>query len=146
VDSKTTPARDLPADIDFGRVPANRHFGFSLLSLRRGSAEVAMPLKRSFLQEERVVHGGVLTTLADTAAVYTLYPFLEGGQGMTSVEFKMNFLRPVNIDDGSVTAKASLVRQGRSLAVCRVDVFQARRMVATGLFTYLIYARDDDGS
>jgi len=63
VATKKDPKRDLPAVLDFGRVPANRHFGFSLLSLRRGAAEVAMPLKHSFVQEEGVVHGGVLTTL-----------------------------------------------------------------------------------
>lgn len=104
-----------------------------------------MPLKHIFLQEERVVHGGVLTTLADTAAVYTIYPFLEDGRTMSSIEFKLNFLRPVFIDGGSVTAKAKLVRQGKRVALVQVDLQQARRLVAKGLFTYLVYWRDDDG-
>lgn len=142
---KGQSANDLPAALDFGRVPVNRHFGFSLQSVRRGTAEVAMPLKRSFRQEEGVVHGGVLATLADTAAVYAIYPFLDDDQSMTSIEFKMNFLRPASIDAGSVTAKASLVRQGRTIALCAVDVMQTRRLVATGLFTYLIYTKDEDG-
>jgi len=144
VASKSDDPKDLPAALDFGRVPVNRHFGFSLLTLRRGAAEVAMPLKRSFCQEEGVVHGGVLTTLADTAAVYTVYPFLAEGETMSSIEFKLNFLRPVFIDDGSVTAKAKLVRRGKRVALVAVDVFQARRLVATGLFTYLVYRRSDE--
>jgi len=135
---------DSPAVLDFGRVPINRHFGFSLLNVRRGKAEVAMALKRSFLQEEGIVHGGVLTTLADTAAVYTIYPFLHDAESMSSIEFKMNFLRPASINDGSLTAKAKLVRRGRSVALAEVDVFQARRLVAKGMFTYLVY-RDDEG-
>lgn len=137
-------SKDLPAALDFGRVPVNRHFGFSLLTLHRGAAEVAMPLKRFFCQEEGVVHGGVLTTLADTAAVYTVYPFLAEGETMSSIEFKLNFLRPVFIDDGSVTAKAKLVRRGKRVALAAVDVFQARRLVATGLYTYLVYRRSDE--
>jgi uncharacterized protein (TIGR00369 family) len=143
VATKRDDSRGLPAALDFGRVPVNRHFGFSLLSVRRGAAEVAMPLKRPFLQEEGVVHGGVLTTLADSAAVYTLYPFLEDGQTMSSIELKLNFLRPVFIDDGSVTAKAKLVRQGKRVALVQVNVNQARRLVATGMFTYLLYKRND---
>jgi uncharacterized protein (TIGR00369 family) len=135
--------KNLPTAIDFGRVPINRHLGFSLLSIEQGAAEVAMPLKRFFLQEEGVVHGGVITTLADTAAVYTVYPFLAEGETMTSIEFKLNFLRPAFLDDGSVTAKASLVRHGRRVALVEVDVFQARRLVAKGLFTYLVYPRKD---
>lgn len=104
-----------------------------------------MPLQHPFVQEQGVVHGGVLTTLADTAAVYTVYPFLEDGQTMSSIEFKLNFLRPVFIDDGSVTARAKLVRQGKRVALVQVDVQQARRLVAKGLFTYLMRRRDDDG-
>jgi len=138
-------AEDLPAALDFGRVPVNRHFGFSLLALERGAAEVAMPLKRPFLQEEGIVHGGVLTALADSAAVYCVYPFLEDGRKMTSIEFKMNFLRPAFIDDGSVTARAKLVRQGRTIALCEVEVSQARRLVAKGLFTYLLFKKGEKG-
>ena len=97
-----------------------------------------MPMKRYFGQEAGVVHGGVLSTLADTAAVYTLFPYLEEGESMTSIEFKMNFLRPALIDGGSVTARANLVRRGSRIALCEVDVFQARRLVGKGLFTYMI--------
>ncbi len=136
--AKRDSSNDLPAAIDFGRVPVNRHFGFSLLKLTRGRAEVAMPLKRFFLQEGGIVHGGVLTTLADTAAVYTIFPFLGNRQTMTGIEFKMNFLRAVSIDDGSVTAKANLVRRGNRVALVEVDVLQSRRLVAKGMFTYLI--------
>jgi len=73
------PARDLPAVLNFGRVPVNRHFGFSLLALGRAGAEVAVPLKHIFVQEKGGGHGGVLTILADTAAAYTVYPFLDDG-------------------------------------------------------------------
>ena len=137
-------SNDLPAVIDFERVPVNRHFGFSLLTVGRGKAEVAMALKGSFLQEEGIVHGGVLTTLADTAAVYTIFPFLDDSESMSSIEFKMNFLRAASIDDGSLTAKAKLVRRGRSVALAEVDVFQARRLVAKGMFTYLVYRNRED--
>ena len=46
-------------------------------------------------------------------------------------------------DDGSVTAKAKLVRQGKRVALVQVNVNQARRLVATGMFTYLLYKRSD---
>ena len=34
---KTEDTSDLPAALDFGRVPVNRHFGFSLLSLEHSA-------------------------------------------------------------------------------------------------------------
>ena len=75
----------------------------------------------------------------------TIFPFLDDSESMKSIEFKMNFLRSASIDDGSLTAKAKLVRRGRSVALAEVDVFQARWLVAKGMFTYLVYRDRDDG-
>lgn len=39
---------------------------------------------------------------------------------------------------GEVTARARMVRKGRTVAVVLVDVQQGEVQVATGLFTYII--------
>ena len=46
-------------------------------------------------KEGGVVHGGIISTLADSAAVYTLHPYLTEKQSMASIQVKMNFLSPV---------------------------------------------------
>jgi uncharacterized protein (TIGR00369 family) len=85
-----------------------------------------------------VVHGGIIATLADTAAVYTVQPGLGAGERMTSIEFKVNFLAGATVERGDVVARARLVRKGRTVAVVQVDVHQGEVQVATGLFTYII--------
>ena len=72
-----------------------------------------------------------------TAAVYALRPGLPSGHIMTSIEFKLNFLSPARADKGTLVARARVVRQGRRVGVCDVDVEQAGVVVAKGLFTYL---------
>ncbi|MEZ0332531.1 MAG: PaaI family thioesterase, partial [Gemmatimonadales bacterium] len=89
-------------------------------------------------QEYGVVHGGIVSTLADTAAVYTILPGLAAGERMTSIEFKVNFLAGAVVERGEVTARARMVRKGRTVAVVLVDVQQGEVQVATGLFTYII--------
>ena len=89
-------------------------------------------------QEYGVIHGGLLATLADTAAVYALHPFLAAGERMTSIEFKVNFLAAALADRGEVVATSSVVKRGRTIAVASVDVRQGEQLVATGLFTYII--------
>ena len=79
-------------DERFATAPSNRWFGFRLLQRSRERAEVELPVRADFVQEEGVVHGGVITALADTTAVWLLWPDLQDGAGMTGVEFKMNFL------------------------------------------------------
>jgi uncharacterized protein (TIGR00369 family) len=122
---------------DFSQVPANRYLGFRLISHSAQEAVVEMKASPDQVQETGVVHGGLLGALADTAAVYVFYPHLADDQSMASIEFKLNFLRPATVDRGPLTAHATLVRRGRNVGVCDVELTQANVVVAKGLFTYL---------
>jgi uncharacterized protein (TIGR00369 family) len=118
----------------------------SLLGLRfleRGPelARVALPVRRELLQGEGRVHGGVLATLADTAAVHLLQAGLPASREMTSVEFKLNFTRPALLERGELVATARPVRVGRTIALAEVELVQGAELVAVGLFTYLFADR-----
>ncbi len=126
-------------DENFSKVPANRLFRFSLITSSDTRSEISMPLDKTYLQEGGVVHGGIISTLADSAAVYTLHPYLTENQSMTSIEFKMNFLSPALVENGDLLAKARLVKRGRKVALCDVEIFQNEKLVAKGLFTYLLF-------
>ncbi len=124
---------------EFSSVPLNRLLELRLESLAEGAAEVAMPVKEAYLQEGGVVHGGVISALADTAAVYALIPGLPEERTMTGVEFKVSFLRPARVGAGDLVARAHTVRRGRQIGFSEVEVSQNGKAVATGSFTFLIY-------
>jgi uncharacterized protein (TIGR00369 family) len=121
----------------FSSVPVNLHLGLVLSEQGAGVAVVTMAPGEQWTQETGVIHGGLVATLADTAAVYALRSGLPSGHIMTSIEFKLNFLSPARADKGTLVARARVVRQGRRVGVCDVDVEQAALVVAKGLFTYL---------
>ena len=125
----------------FSEIPINRFLNFSLISPSNQSTEITMPLKESYTQEGGVIHGGLIASLADTAAVYILFPNLPDDRTMTSIEFKMNFLSPALLEKGDLRAVATLVKRGRKVAVCEVDVFQQNKLIAKGLFTYLFFQK-----
>ena len=125
----------------FNRVPANRYFGFQLLSSTAEGAVVSMKVLADYIQKNGVVHGGVISTLADTAAAYSFRPQLTKSQTMTSIEFKMNFLEPALPEDGTLVASSRVIRRGGRIGVCEVDVMQSDKMVARGLFTYMFLNR-----
>ena len=104
--------------------------------------ELAAPVFDSSLQVDGWVHGGVLATLADTAGAYLLYRSLPPDRSMTSIEFKLNFLRPAVADAGDLRARARLVKQGRQVTLCDIEVAQGGELVAKGLFTYLLMPPD----
>src|SRR5882672_8871751 len=88
------PPHDGAPDLspDLSKIACNRLLGLTLKRRDEQGAIVAMAARPELAQEYGVVHGGLLAALADSAAVYALLPKLAAGEGMTSVEFKVNFL------------------------------------------------------
>jgi len=82
------------------------------------------------------VHGGVTASMADTAAGFAISRELGGRQAITTVEFKINYFRPIT--SGTLSARARVLRTGKTVCVAAVDLTDSgRRAVATALVTYL---------
>ena len=125
----------------YSRTPVNRHFQFRLISRSPESVTVSMEVLPDYLQEEGVVQGGIISAIADNAAVYAFVPDLGEEEGITSVEFKVNFLRPATGEGGTLEATSRVVHRGRRIGVCDVEVHQSGDLVAKGTFTYLFVRR-----
>jgi 1,4-dihydroxy-2-naphthoyl-CoA hydrolase len=68
-----------------------------------------------------MLHGGVLMSLADSAAAVCAFLNLpEGASGTTTVESKTNFLRGVR--EGTVTARSTPLHKGRRFIVVETDL------------------------
>jgi 1,4-dihydroxy-2-naphthoyl-CoA hydrolase len=68
-----------------------------------------------------MLHGGVLMSLADSAAAVCAFLNLpEGATGTTTVESKTNFMRAVR--EGSVTASSTPLHKGRRFVVVETEL------------------------
>ena len=75
------------------------------------------------------VHGGILCDLADAAMGFAYASTLEDGETFTTLELKINFLRPVW--QTRLTATASVVQRGRTVGLVECDIADAEgRLVA----------------
>lgn len=115
----------------------NRLLGLELTTRTKTTAEVSMPVIEAYDQGTGVVQGGIISSLADATAVAALATSRPFGRAMASIEFKINFIRPARSGAGPLLGKAAVVRSGRTIAVCEVEILQAEVLVAKGLFTYL---------
>jgi uncharacterized protein (TIGR00369 family) len=133
----------VPADFErfLTGIPIARSLGFGLVSDAADGVALGMPVDERALQIEGRVHGGLIATLADTAAVWLLHRDLPSDSWMTGIEFSLHFLRPALPDPGDLLARARPVRRGRTVSVVDVEVEQAGALVAKGLFTYLTRPR-----
>ena len=118
-------------------------FGFSRSTSAPDSLELELVDLERWVQPHGVLHGGVLSALADTAAVARLYVDLPRDRKLTSIEFQLNFLRGALAHRGPLSARAEVVRPGRRVQVAEVSVHQGERELARGLFTYLVLEREN---
>jgi uncharacterized protein (TIGR00369 family) len=124
--------------LSFHETPFNRALKFEIVRQDEVATEVSMPVDEWLTQENGVVHGGIIASLADTAAVHALAGSLNESERMTGIEFKINFLRPTRLDGGNLVARAAIVKRGKTISLCEVDVRQNGEIVAKGLFTYIV--------
>jgi uncharacterized protein (TIGR00369 family) len=114
------------------------HFGFQLVKAERGRAVFRMPVLDLHKQIYRVVHGGVVAMLADTAGGFASFLAAPKGSRVATIEMKINFLEPV--EHGEIKADARVLRQGRTTSVVDCDVTdQDGRLVGKALMTFSIY-------
>lgn len=126
---------------DFANTPCNRWLGFRLLERSAERVVIEQTVRTEMLQEGGVVQGGLLTALADTAAVYLLWPDLRENQTMTGTTVSMQFLAGALPSEEPLQAEAVPLRIGRTVAVCESTVRQGSRLVAKGTFTFLLRER-----
>ena len=115
----------------------SRYLGMTLGYCENGVARVRLPFRAEFEESHGVIHGGLIGLLADTAGNFAVGS-VSPGSTVKTVEFKMNLLAGVQED---LLAIGEVVRKGRSLATCRLEVVGGNdHVVAIGLATYALQA------
>ncbi len=103
-------ARELPAP------PIGESFDFLLSEIEPGRAVFAGKPHAKFYNPLGTIHGGFICTLLDSAMACAIHSTLEAGKGSTSVEIKVNFVRPVFEKTGSLKAVGEVLNVGRQIA------------------------------
>ena len=118
-------------------IPFNSLLELRLVRLHRDGVTIDCHIRPELLNGSNVLHGGVTATLADVAVGMALARHLGRPCSATTVEMKLNYLRPVA--HGKITARSHLVRVGARLCCGRVELFDGeKRPVAAALLTYMI--------
>src|ERR1700756_3045140 len=93
--------------------PIARLLGFRLVSVEPGRAVFEMEIDERHHNPMGTLHGGVYCDLADAAMGFAYAATLGQGEGFTTVELKINFLRAVR--RSKLTAEAKVVKAGATL-------------------------------
>ncbi|CUU54575.1 uncharacterized domain 1-containing protein [Parafrankia irregularis] len=113
--------------------------GVLLTELGDGSSVWTLTPSPAAANAMMTVHGGVISTLMDTAMGSAVYTQLPEGVLYTTLELKVNFIRAVALDDDLLTCVGSAVHVGRRTATAEARVTnRAGALVAHGTSTCLL--------
>ena len=100
--------------------PVARLIGFRLTSIRPGEAVVELETNERHANPMGTLHGGILCDIADAAMGLAYAATLEDGETFTTLELKINFLKPVW--KAKLRAVAHVVKRGRTVGMVECDV------------------------
>jgi len=114
--------------------PVGKLVGFRPTSIGSGKAVFALEAGPQHANPMGTLHGGIICDVAD-AAMGTAYASTLGeDESFTTLELKINFLRP--FWNGTLTATARVVKTGRTIGLAECDVTDAEgRLVARAMST-----------
>lgn len=103
--------------------------GFTLTEVEPGRAVIALDAGPRHANPMGTLHGGVLCDIADAAMGMAYAASLDEGETFTTLELKINFLKPVRT--GRLIATGRLVKGGRTVGLLECDVVDDKdRLVA----------------
>lgn len=117
----------------------------SLMRMRAVSAEVGRVTftcdpDESMYNPIGTVHGGLVCTLLDSVLGCATQTTLPRGQGYTSLEIKVNYLRPVMEHTGQLTAVGVVTKPGARAAFAEGTVHDSGgKLLATASSTLLVF-------
>jgi acyl-CoA thioesterase len=120
-----------------GTHPFAELVGFRFTKMEPGDSECILEVDEKLFNPHRVLHGGVLFSMADTGMGGALYPLLGQHELCASVETKICYFRPVVA--GTVLCKTKVINKGKTIATMETEIWNEENLVAKALGTYSIF-------
>ena len=106
-----------------------------------GAMRVALVPEERHYNPLGTVHGGVISTLLDTAAGCSVHSTLAAGEGYTSLDLTVKFLRAVTAETGRIEAHGKVLQRGRRTALAEAQILDGQgRLLAHATSSCLIFS------
>lgn len=120
--------------------PIASHFAMDVIEVGPGTVTFRCRPEKSHYNPIGTVHGGLVCTLLDSALGCATHTTLPAGTGYTSIEIKVNYLRPVTADSGPLICTGRVTKPGSRVAFAEGEVVDNQgKIVASATGSLLIF-------
>ncbi len=105
-------------------IPFNAFLGMKVDHIAPGEVIIRIPSRPEFTGDtfRPALHGGVISTLADTAGGLAVFTRLEEFQVASTVDLRVDYLRPGEVDQDLI-ARSVVIRLGNRVAATQTTVY-----------------------
>lgn len=120
-------------------IPFNKLVGIQLVAVERGRLSARIPFRHELIGDPTrpAVHGGVISTLADTVGGGAVFTLTKAGDKVATIDLRVDYLLPGQPAD--LFAEATVIRVGNRVGVASIEVTQegveGPIAVAKGVYT-----------
>ena len=107
--------------------PIARLIGFGVTEVESGRVVVELAADERHANPMGTLHGGVLCDIADAAMGMAYASRLEDGESFTTLELKINFLKPVW--RGRLRAVGTVIKMGRTVGLVECEIFDEKSVL-----------------
>lgn len=130
-------AGELPAP------PFMEMLGIRIVSVDPGSVAFEFEPAEYMYSPLGNVHGGIVTVMLDTAMGCSFHSTLPAGVGYTTLELKVNFLRPVTSKVGTLRAEGHVVHSGSRVATADARLLDLEKKLHAHATSTLLILRPE---
>ena len=121
--------------------PVAELIGIEVERAEGGETVMTMVAEERHSNPMGTLHGGILCDIADAAMGMAYYSTLDPGESFTTLELKINFLRP--FWTGRLVARGRIVSKGRTVGMAECEIADAEgRLIAKATSTCLTLRGD----
>ncbi|MCO5387870.1 MULTISPECIES: PaaI family thioesterase [Desulfosporosinus] len=114
-----------------------KHIGMTTVVGVDGITRIQLTVNENLKQFYGNLHGGVIAALIDSAIAVAVNQQLDPGEGASTVEIKINYLR--SISEGTLWAEGKVIQKGRKIVVAQGEIKnEAGQILAVGTATFMV--------
>ena len=124
-------------------VPIGETLGFRLVEAGKGRVVLVGHADERSYNLIGSVHGGWAAAMLDSALALSTLSTLDAQQGFTTIDIRINYLRPLTRESGEVRAEGRVLQGGRKLAYGEARLTdKAGKLICHGTGSCLILPKD----
>lgn len=119
------------------RSPFHQWAGLELVSVGEGEAELRLDLQPHHFNPQGIIHGGIITAVADTSIGLALRSKLRPGLTHRTAQLNVHFL--AKVEGGVIVGRGSALHLGQRMGYGEANVLDGEgRLIARATGTFIV--------